>query len=181
MVSQTGLEPATLCTPCIDSTFEILAVELLVLEAELLFEFANFRFDERRGPLGLDEAIATLAGLALDSVEAEPQVFDAVVVAEGVTLARSDGEDAHGFPLRLTATLDAFDVLDVVHMWLYLVWLYLVWLESGAPEGAGIYQMRPMVTQRAIRNAVSRTRATTHRVPICCLFMFGCWLLVDAL
>ncbi len=33
-----------------------------------------------------------------------------------------------------------------------------------------------MVTQRAIRNAVSRTRATTHRVPICCLFMlwFGC-------
>lgn len=50
-------------------------------------------------------------------------------------------------------------------------------LQSDAPEGAGIYQRRPIVTQRAIRNAVSRTRATTHRVPIWCLFMlllFGC-------
>lgn len=49
-------------------------------------------------------------------------------------------------------------------------------LQSDAPEGAGIYQRRPIVTQRAIRNAVSRTRATTHRVPICLMFM--CCLVV---
>lgn len=32
--------------------------------------------------------------------------------------------------------------------------------------------MRPTVTQRATRIAVSITRATTQRVPICCLFMY---------
>ena len=125
MVSQTGLEPATLCTPCIDSTFEILAVELLELEAEFFFEFAEFGFDERRGPFGLDESVATLAGLSLDSVEAEPQVFDAVAMAGGVALARSDGEDADGVSLSLTATLDALDVLDVVHVWLF--WFGCIW------------------------------------------------------
>lgn len=135
MVSQTGLEPATLCTPCIDSTFEILAVKLLVLEAEFLFEFANLSLDERRGPFGLDEAISSLAGLSLDSVEAITQVFDAVVVAQGVAFARSDGEDAEGLSFCLTATLDAFDVLDVAHVWLYLIWLYLVWMKVVPPKG----------------------------------------------
>ena len=98
---------------------------MLVLEAELLFEFADFRFDERRCPFGLDESVATLAGLSLDSVEAESQFFDAIVMAEGVALARSDGEDADGLAFCLTATLDALDVLDVVHVgcWLVVGWL----------------------------------------------------------
>lgn len=189
MVSQTGLEPATLCTPCIDSTFEILAVNWApegarTLDAESLLQFGEFVLDEGRGPLGLDEAISTLVGFGLHSVESGTEFVDSLEVSTAVGLGCSDGEHADGFRLvglDLASTLDALDVLDLVVHVVVCGW------ESNAPEGAGTYQSRPMVTQRAMRMATSMTMATTQRVPILYLFMWlvvGCareggdWLLV---
>lgn len=122
MVSQTGLEPATLCTPCIDSTFEILAVNWApegarTLDAESLLQFGEFVLDEARGPLGLDEAISTLVGLGLHSVESGTEFLDSLLVGVAVDLGRGNREYAGGFRLEglgLASTLDALDVLDLV-------------------------------------------------------------------